>query len=106
MPAPPTRRPPLPVRIAVWRRRIVAGSLALFAAAWIAVAGLGRQPGTAAANRPTTTSADSTQSGSSSAGSGSASASGSASESDSSGSSDSTGSAGQSDLSAPTTRQS
>ena len=36
-------RTPLPVRIAIWRRRVVAGSLALFAAAWIAVAGFGRQ---------------------------------------------------------------
>jgi hypothetical protein len=36
-------RAPLPVRIAIWRRRVVTGSLALFAAAWIAVAGFGRQ---------------------------------------------------------------
>jgi hypothetical protein len=47
-------RPPLPVRIAAWRRRIVVGSLGVFVAAWLAVAALGKQSTTSAAT-PTTT---------------------------------------------------
>jgi hypothetical protein len=55
-------RTPLPVRIAIWRRRVVAGSLALFAAAWIAVAGFGRQAtSTAAAGQSAGTGSSATQ---------------------------------------------
>jgi len=66
MPAPSSHRPPLPVRIAAWRRRIVVGSLGVFLAAWLAVLGLGRQSaspaaaGTTPASRSTTTQAQST----------------------------------------------
>ena len=40
---PARNRTPLPVRIATWRRRVLVGSIGVFVAAWLAVAGLGRQ---------------------------------------------------------------
>jgi hypothetical protein len=62
MAQPARNRPPLPVRIAAWRRRIVVGSLGLFLAAWLAVAGLGRQAASnASAGTATTTSGTTTQ---------------------------------------------
>lgn len=48
---------PLPARIALWRRRVVAVSLAVFAAAWIAVAALGRQAVSPAPGGQTSTAA-------------------------------------------------
>jgi hypothetical protein len=62
MPAARSTRPPLPVRIAAWRRRIVLGSLGMFVAAWLAVAGLGRQStSTAATTAKTSSQATTTQ---------------------------------------------
>ena len=61
---PARNRTPLPVRIATWRRRILVGSLGLFVAAWLAVAGLGRQAASnASAGTATTTSDTTTQAG-------------------------------------------
>jgi hypothetical protein len=61
MPQPARHRTPLPVRIAIWRRRVVVGSIGLFVAAWLAVAGLGRQAASnASAGAATTTSGTAT----------------------------------------------
>jgi hypothetical protein len=60
MPQPARRRTPLPVRIAIWRRRVVVGSIGVFVAAWLAVAGLGRQAASdASAGTATTHSSES-----------------------------------------------
>ena len=62
MPQPALNRTPLPVRIAIWRRRILVGSVGVFVAAWLAVAGLGRQAASnASAGTATTTSGTTTQ---------------------------------------------
>jgi hypothetical protein len=59
---PARNRTPLPVRIAIWRRRVLIGSIGLFVAAWVAVAGLGRQATfNASAGTATTTSDSATQ---------------------------------------------
>jgi hypothetical protein len=64
MPQPALNRTPLPVRIAIWRRRILVGSVGVFVAAWLAVAGLGRQAASnASAGTATTTSDTTTQAG-------------------------------------------
>ena len=64
MPQPARNRTPLPVRIAIWRRRVVVGSMGVFVAAWLAVAGLGRQAASnASAGTATTTSGTTTQAG-------------------------------------------
>ena len=64
MPQPARNRTPLPVRIAIWRRRVVVGSMGVFVAAWLAVAGLGRQAASnASAGTATTTSDTTTQAG-------------------------------------------
>jgi hypothetical protein len=70
MPQPARNRTPLPVRIAIWRRRVVVGSIGVFLAAWLAVAGLGRQAASnASAGTATTTSGTTTQAQSQSSGS-------------------------------------
>jgi hypothetical protein len=62
MPQPARNRTPLPVRIATWRRRVLVGSIGVFVAAWLAVAGLGRQAASnASAGTATTTSGTTTQ---------------------------------------------
>jgi hypothetical protein len=104
-------RPPLPVRIATWRRRIVVGSLGMFVAAWLAVAGLGRQAassadtGTTAASGSTTKQAQSTDSQTESSGS-DPSYGADSTQSDSTQSDSTQSSSSQDDLSAPSTRQS
>ena len=59
-PIPPRRSSPR-ARIAAWRRRVVIGSLSLFAAAWLAVAALGRQASSPASTGSSVSSSATTQ---------------------------------------------